>query len=55
MEAALMVMQEYVLVGAATELPVTILKTTKYLVPWFVVDKPSLKKFKLILDSPNDN
>ena len=56
MNAALEVMEEYIKIQAARELPVTELKSTKYLVPWFVIEKhsseasTSVKKHRLISD-----
>ena len=55
-QAALTVVQEYVSVGAATEVDIAELKDstkTKFLVPWFIIEKASQsgpKKFRLISD-----
>ncbi len=56
MNAALEVMEDYIKIQAARELPVTELQSTKYLVPWFVIEKhnsegsTSVKKHRLISD-----
>jgi hypothetical protein len=61
MSAALGVMEDYINIQAARELPVTELHSTKYLVPWFVIEKQgsnnsaSVKKYRLISDSKKLN
>jgi hypothetical protein len=56
MSAALGVMEDYIKVQAARELPATELQNTKYLVPWLVIEKhnsessASAKKYRLISD-----